>query len=277
MSPPSFTPCADAAAFRAAIAPWLAADPVPCAGICGVAERIVDGGGWAGVIHVAGEPRLALVQTPPRAVLIASPEPVDAACVDYAAALFRERASTVHGVNGPSPWAEAIATVLGVTVHARMGLRLHRLVGAPRLPRPVTGQIRAFHPEEGDFLWGWHQAFGLEVEPGGHVPLRDPAALERVQREAVAWTVADKPVSMARMCRPLLGGWSIAGVYTPPALRGCGYAGAVVHALSAKLVAEGASYVALYTDVANPISNHLYARIGFVPCLDLTQITWITP
>lgn len=95
--------------------------------------------------------------------------------------------------------------------------------------------------------------------------------------ESFAWAMDGQPVSMARLRRPLLGGWSIGGVYTPPELRGRGYAGAVVQALSARLVAEGASYVALYTDLANPISNHLYARIGFVPCLDQTRLTWNPP
>ena len=277
MSSPSFTPCADANALRAAIAPWLAVDPVPFALMSGVAEHIAGGGGWAGVIHVAGEPQLALVQTPPHPVLIAAPGPVDAACVECAVALLRARAGTVHGVNGPSPWAEAIAATLGVTVCDRMGVRLHHLVGTPRLSRPVTGQIRTFQLHEDDLLWSWRQAFVLEIEPDGPVPIRDPAALALIRGESLAWTVDGQPVSMARRQRPFWGGWSIASVYTPPDLRGHGYAGAVVHTLSTQLLAEGSSYVALYTDAANPISNHLYARIGFVPCLDQTRLTWNSP
>lgn len=275
MNTPSYTPCADAQALRAAIAPWLAADPVTFSLICGIAERLVgNAGAWAGIIRVAESPRLALVQTPPHAVILASPAPVDAACVDCAAALLRARTGSVHRLMGPTPWAEALVAALGVAVVARMGVRLHRLVGAPRMPRQVAGQVRAFHREEDDLLWSWHESFEREVEPGEAVPTRDPATMERVRSESVAWTVDGHPVSMARRCRPLLGGWCIAGVYTPPHLRGRGYAGAVVHGLSAKLVAEGASYVSLFTDLANPIPNRLYARIGFVPCLDQTRLSW---
>jgi RimJ/RimL family protein N-acetyltransferase len=277
MTTPTYIPCSDATALRAAIAPWLAVDPVPFALICGIVERIGGGGGWGGVIHVGGVPRVALVQTPPHAVLIATPGPVDPACLECAVGLLRARTGTVHGVNGPNPWAEAVAASLGVTVCARLGVRLHRLVGAPRLPRPVAGRMRAFQPDDDELLWRWNQAFWLEVEPAGPGPLRNPTAMALLRGESFAWAVDGQPVSMARLRRPLLGGWSIGGVYTPPELRGRGYAGAVVQALSARLVAEGASYVALYTDLANPISNHLYARIGFVPCLDQTRLTWNPP
>jgi RimJ/RimL family protein N-acetyltransferase len=274
MSSPTFTPCTDASALRSAIAPWLATDPAPFAVINGIAERLAGGADWCGVIRVAGEPRLALAQTSQHAVLIASPGPVEAACVACAAALIRARSTTVTGVSGPDAWAEAIVAALGIAVCDRMGLRLHRLVGDPRLPRPVAGQLRTFRPEEDDLLWDWHLAFGREVEPGAPDPHRDPAAMAGVHGESFAWAVDGQPVSMARRRRPLLGGWTISGVYTPPALRGRGYAAAAVQALSATLLAEGASYVVLYTDRTNPISNRLYARIGFVPCLDETRLSW---
>ena len=51
----------------------------------------------------------------------------------------------------------------------------------------------------------------------------------------------------------------------------------MVHALSTKLLAEGSTFVVLYADLANPISNHLYARIGFVPQLDQCRLTWKLP
>ena len=274
MNTPSFTPCTDASALRTAIAPWLAADPVPFAVVNSIAERLAGGADWCGVIRVDGEPRLALVQTPPQPVIIASPGLVEVACVACAAALLRARSATVTGVCGPDAWAEATVAALGVTVCNRRGLRLHRLVGVPRLPRPVAGQLRTFRPEEDDLLWDWHQAFRREVGLGASDQLRNPVAMAGVRGESFAWAVDGQPVSMARRRRPLLGGWTISGVYTPPGLRSRGYAAAAVQALSAKLVTDGASYIVLYTDPANPTSNRLYARIGFVPCLDETLLTW---
>ncbi len=72
---------------------------------------------------------------------------------------------------------------------------------------------------------------------------RGPAALVRVLR---------RPGQLGR----------ITSVYTPPAQRQRGYAGALVASAAGMLVAEGFD-VFLFTDLANPTSNSLYQRIGF--------------
>jgi predicted GNAT family acetyltransferase len=56
---------------------------------------------------------------------------------------------------------------------------------------------------------------------------------------------------------------AIAGVYTPPALRGRGYAGSVTAAVVERIFAEGKTAACLYTDLRNPSSNRCYAKIGF--------------
>jgi predicted GNAT family acetyltransferase len=58
---------------------------------------------------------------------------------------------------------------------------------------------------------------------------------------------------------------AIAGVYTPPALRGRGYAAAVTAAVVDSVFAEGRASACLYTDLRNPASNRCYAKIGFKP------------
>jgi hypothetical protein len=52
-------------------------------------------------------------------------------------------------------------------------------------------------------------------------------------------------------------------VYTPPPDRGRGYAGSAVAALSRRALAEGADRCALFTDLANPTSNKIYAQVGY--------------
>ncbi|WP_308447323.1 GNAT family N-acetyltransferase [Parachitinimonas caeni] len=70
------------------------------------------------------------------------------------------------------------------------------------------------------------------------------------------------PAALLRTSR-LAGGISrIGAVYTPPAQRQRGYAGALVASAAGMLVAEGFD-VFLFTDLANPTSNSLYQRIGF--------------
>ena len=76
------------------------------------------------------------------------------------------------------------------------------------------------------------------------------------------------------MCRHGAGqAAAIAVVYTPPPLRGRGYAGSVTAALVEKAFAEGKSMACLYTDLRNPFSNRCYAKIGFKPVCDAAHIS----
>lgn len=76
------------------------------------------------------------------------------------------------------------------------------------------------------------------------------------------WCVGDEPVSMCARTPALEGASRVYGVYTPPELRGRGFAAAGVAALSAEILAEGATPM-LYTDLGNPTSNEVYRRIGY--------------
>jgi uncharacterized protein len=73
------------------------------------------------------------------------------------------------------------------------------------------------------------------------------------------------PVSMASATGATPNGIRVSAVYTPPEHRGRGYATSCVAALSARLLAEGRGFCFLYTDAANPTSNVIYQRIGYVP------------
>jgi predicted GNAT family acetyltransferase len=68
--------------------------------------------------------------------------------------------------------------------------------------------------------------------------------------------------------RPAAGVVRVGPVYTPPALRGRGYAGAVTGAVTSAAIAAGAREVVLFTDLANPTSNALYRRLGYQPVTD---------
>jgi predicted GNAT family acetyltransferase len=53
-------------------------------------------------------------------------------------------------------------------------------------------------------------------------------------------------------------------VYTPAHLRGRGYAAAATVEVSRAARAAGAEEVVLFTNAANPTSNALYQRVGYV-------------
>ena len=66
---------------------------------------------------------------------------------------------------------------------------------------------------------------------------------------------------------------SVAYVYTPPPLRRRGYASAVVAELSQRELDAGQSWCSLFTDAANPTSNHIYTELGYQPRCDFRYLT----
>lgn len=77
---------------------------------------------------------------------------------------------------------------------------------------------------------------------------------------------------MAANNYPVAGVVRIGPVFTPPELRGRGYAGVAVAELSRRLLHAGNRACMLYTDLANPTSNSVYQRIGYRPVLDAQQL-----
>jgi len=77
---------------------------------------------------------------------------------------------------------------------------------------------------------------------------------------------------MAAIVRRTRGAAAIVFVYTPPSLRGKGYAGSVTAAVVEQAFAEGKTMACLYTSLSNPFSNRCYAKIGFKPVCDAAHI-----
>src|SRR5262249_39695999 len=83
------------------------------------------------------------------------------------------------------------------------------------------------------------------------------------------WWDGSKPVSFAGYGGLTPHGIRIGPVYTPPELRGRGYASACVAALSQEMLDRGRTFCSLFTDLSNPTSNHIYQAIGYEPVIDV--------
>jgi len=123
-------------------------------------------------------------------------------------------------------------------------------------------------------LADWLLAFRLEATPTDPRIGRE-AAVEDVKRDLAAaggglwlWQVDGRPVSMAGARGPTRNGIRIGPVYTPPQLRGNGYAGALTAALTRELLAGGRRHVTLFADLGNPVANHIYQKIGYRPAAE---------
>jgi predicted GNAT family acetyltransferase len=99
------------------------------------------------------------------------------------------------------------------------------------------------------------------------------ATLSRIRAgDLFVWkSNAGEIVSMAERTRPVVNVITIALVYTPPELRGKGYASSCVAALSQHLLDSGWPVCSLTTNLANPVSNHIYQRMGYRPVCDFNE------
>lgn len=236
----------------------------------------------------AGEIVGAAMRTPPHNIVLTALPP---AAVEPAVAALSAACPDAGGASGPSGTADAFATEWGRRtareIALGMRLRIHRLE-AVRHPAPVPGKVRLAVPADLDLVVAWTEAFALEAEgagtaaakPAGAEAPEDGEAVHVADRREVevrvdeqrAWIWADdEPVCYAGTSLPAGGVIRIGPVYTPPERRRRGYASALVAALSQGALDAGATACALYTDVANPTSNKIYAAVGYRPVADVTN------
>ena len=153
-------------------------------------------------------------------------------------------------------------------------MRLFRLGKLIRPAPEPEGAARLATERDRDLLAEWFGAFAREV---GDPPRHDHHAVvdERLGYGGITvWEDDGVPVSMAGRTRTVARMVRVAPVYTPPELRGRGYAGAATAAVSQAALDAGVRDVVLYTDLANPTSNALYQRLGYRPVEDRVVLSF---
>lgn len=129
----------------------------------------------------------------------------------------------------------------------------------------MFGQARLATGKDAELVGNWLTAFFQEAVPYDRLPPRDELELAAGEGRFMYWIDEGQPVSMAGIARRLRDSAAITGVYTPPELRGRGYAGSVAAATVERIYAEGRKTACLYTDLRNAASNRCYVKIGFRP------------
>ncbi len=200
------------------------------------------------------------------------------ASLDHVVAQLIDLGIHLTGILGPAAtaatlaaaWCSATGTVSTVTMNQRL-YRLETL----RPPTRVAGHARSAGDGDIDLLAEWVVLFLQEAfrdTPDGAATTRSVQAGRARGDEFVLWTLASGPVSLAAVRPPVAGVSRIGPVYTPNAERGRGYGSAVTAAAALWALEHGADDVLLFTDLANPISNTIYQRIGFQPFIDYDRI-----
>lgn len=181
--------------------------------------------------------------------------------------------SSLPGVIGPARTTECFRqnwyARTGHETRLQMHLRVHELteISPPRRP---SGTFRLAAMSDVELLGPWADALNVELRSENPSP-GELSVRNRIDVGCMFVWDNGGPVSMAAWDGPTPHGARINFVYTPPEHRGRGYAAACVADLSQLLLDEGRRFCALFTDLANPVSNRLYARLGYRPICDFDE------
>jgi uncharacterized protein len=181
------------------------------------------------------------------------------------------------GVLGPTDATRTLADMWSerngrsaVRVMQERIFRLDRVIPPPAAP----GRCREAQESDRALLAAWIQAFQIEAFPAQVSTDAAESAdrfLRRAARVPYLWEDAGGVVAFAGAAGATPNGIRIGPVYTPPDLRGRGYASNLVAAVSQLQLASGRSFCFLFTDLTNPTSNHIYQMIGYAPVTDVDQ------
>jgi predicted GNAT family acetyltransferase len=229
---------------------------------------------WAVVDDEAGDPVGVAMHTPPHHLFVSRMPP-------GAARELAETASSLGtplgGVSGEKTaarlFAESWSALTGVTAAIQVTMRFYRL-GMLVPPSNVPGTARLAGPGDLELVKSFLAEFHDEAQPQKVLPPGDldTLATRRLETGQLwCWTDDGEIRSLAGVSDCASGVARIGPVYTPVQHRRRGYGAAVTAAATAAALDAGAKEVALYTDLANPISNSIYQAIGYLADHDAAE------
>ncbi|MGX1369025.1 hypothetical protein RKD19_004384 [Streptomyces canus] len=224
-----------------------------------------------GVLEREGEVHAVFYRLSPRRGLSSTPLTPEQA--DGLAARLLALGHSVPSISADESTAAAFADSwrrhTGAQPRVRVRLHLNRL-GTLTPPEPFpAGRGRPVGERDHEHLMQMCRGFTADVGETVTIDAGNWARTRFADKHYTFWETPDgTPVSMAGANPMVAGLVQVDPVYTPGHLRGRGYAGAVTAEVSRAALLAGARDVVLFTDAANPTSNALYRRLGYVPVVD---------
>ena len=189
---------------------------------------------------------------------------------------LREIDIRIPGVIGPAAEAQAFSDcwvegMLDVSARISMRMRIFKARSVANLPLS-PGRLRLARPEDYPRMTRWIADYSEEVGKPISFDNAKSWTEKLIQNQQLHIWDLEAPVSIAAVDRPTRNGIAIHTVYTPPEHRNKGYATSSVLLLTQKMLTDRYSFCCLYTDLSNPTSNSIYAKIGYVPVGDALAV-----
>ena len=170
-------------------------------------------------------------------------------------------------------FAEAYAKANNTNYYIKTKMRIHELVKVnPDIPQ--TGSLRPAQKSDMAFFPYWLESFNFDCFGTALNINPDPDYYRYYINGQKLFILEENgiPVSMAQKSREMQTVCGVSYVYTPLYFRGKGYASSCVAAVSSLILEAGFEKCVLYTDLANPVSNSIYRKIGYNPVCDSLEI-----
>jgi len=176
----------------------------------------------------------------------------------------------VNFLNGHQASAEYLVPIL--TRHSGLQYELlqrhcfHELTQLEPIQLP-EGLFRQADMADLDLIIGWVLDFYKTSLPT-ETPPADPRSVigpSLADGDYFLWETDGQARAMVAKMRPCTTGITLGWVYAPPEARGQGHATSVTAHMTQHLLESGWRLCWLFTDIANPVSNHIYQKLGYRP------------
>jgi len=230
---------------------------------------------YLAIVESNGKILAVAIRTPPYKLVLS--KAVDLNALKLIAQDLQNDREPLPGVSGlvaeVATFLQAWQTLTKQAYYRVMEMRIHQLTQVKPVVA-VEGQLRLATETDRPLLLGWVKAVVAEL---GEVVSETPEKIVDggLKRQSIYLWEDGLPVSWASGSQSLPAAARIGPVYTPIEYRRKGYATACVAGLSQKLLDQGCNRCYLFTDLANPTSNHIYQQIGYFPICDWHDYAFI--
>ena len=159
-------------------------------------------------------------------------------------------------------------------VHLEMRILVLEKLAEPKLNNNVT--YRKAEIKDKEVLIGFTREFHKEaLNEEIDEEILEERFYEKLEKGYYVLEQDGKIVAQTNSSRTLEKGKVVSGVYTPKEERCKGYAHNLIYRVSKEFLDNGAEYCVLFTDDTNPISNHVYEKIGYERKVDVVELDFV--
>ena len=213
------------------------------------------------------------IRTPPRKLILSKAENLNALALFAQNLQDNQELTGVSGLTAEvETFLQAWQTLTGKSYQQTRAMRIHQLSQVEPFAT-ARGYLRPATDADRSLLLDWFTAFVSEV--GEESQDIEQSVNTGLKRQSIYLWEDSIPVSLVGGSQSLPDAARIGPVYTPSGYRRQGYATTCVAALSQKLLNQGCHSCFLFTDLANPTSNHIYRMIGYRPICNWSEYSFL--